>query len=64
MNNNNIIFHSIDIIENLHEAILSLALLARYSEDVDSKHVGNILTILHENLQEEHNVLLFNLKTQ
>ncbi len=60
--NNHIIISSLDIIQNIHEAIDSLAHLAQDSNHSNSKDVGIILGILHENLKEEHQVLLLNLE--
>ena len=63
MNNNTIILDSINIIDQINDAIQSLVLLAQCSDNIDAKHVGNVLAILHENLHEEYQVLLLNLKT-
>jgi len=61
MNNSNIILESINIIDQINDAIESLAMLAQDSDNVDAKHVGRVLGILQTNLAEEYQVLILNL---
>jgi len=52
MNNSNIILESINIIDQINDAIESLAMLAQDSDNIDAKHVGRVLGILQTNLAE------------
>ncbi len=61
MNNNNIILDSINVIDQINDAIESLAKLAQDSDNVDAKHVGRVLSVLQTNLSEEYQVLVLNL---
>jgi len=61
MNNSNIILESINIIDQINDAIESLAMLAQDSDNIDAKHVGRVLGILQTNLAEEYQVLILNL---